>query len=191
MPAGVKVSLSFGTQNERDLNFTKSELQFIFRFLEKALKKERRFLETAAFFGSFPNEVHLHFCDDAEMRILQKRFRGLDRTTDILSFPSRELNIPTVKLQKIHLGDLVVSLEAVGRGAKRGKRCTRAELGEVLIHGFLHLIGHDHVKSRSKAREMFSLQQELYRALSRVIKLNYEPKSKLRPSSSKPSRNPR
>jgi rRNA maturation RNase YbeY len=109
-------------------------------------------------------EVGLHFCADIEMRGFQKQFRNLDRTTDILSFPSsegfqfdlKEHNpVPT-------WGDLIVSLDTVIRGAKRAKRHWSKELNEVLIHGVLHLLGYDHVKGGASARLMKDIQKNIF-----------------------------
>ena len=103
--------------------------------------------------------LELHLCDDLEMRDFQKQFRKLDRSTDILSFPSLESpdNMP-----EDFLGSLVISLPAIERNAKRYKKTYRDEFLEVYLHGILHLLGFDHVDVSAKKRaQMMTLQKAL------------------------------
>jgi probable rRNA maturation factor len=104
-----------------------------------------------------PQNLELHFCGDKEMRSYQKQFRKLDRTTDILSFPSLESpdNNP-----KGFMGTLIVSLPAVLRNASRYKRDLKTEFTEVFIHGVLHLLGFDHVKVSLKERQRMRVVQK-------------------------------
>ncbi len=124
--------------------------------------------------GCEPDAWAILFCDDLEMRIYQKKFRKLDRTTDVLSFPAFErsgLNELYSKLPKGQrsLGDVVISMPAVVRGAKRARRPVAAELVEVLIHAYLHLLGFDHVVGAGvgakDAREMKALQKALFKMI--------------------------
>jgi probable rRNA maturation factor len=137
----------------------------------KRLAGEPEWLETVSHLGGKPDSLALLFCDDVEMRKMQRRHRRLDRTTDVLSFPTREVPgmagaFAWLPKGERSLGDLVVSLPAVTRGAKRGRRSLAAELSEVLMHGLLHLLGCDHVKvPPSCARRMRALQKNLVRGL--------------------------
>jgi probable rRNA maturation factor len=111
-----------------------------------------------------PLSLELHFCGDKEMRSYQKQFRKLDRTTDILSFPSLESpeNNP-----KGFMGSLIVSLPTVLRNADRYKRDLKTEFTEVFIHGVLHLLGFDHVKVSLKERQkMRAVQKKLIKLVS-------------------------
>jgi rRNA maturation RNase YbeY len=151
-----------------------AEIRGLFRFLHRELRATPLYQNalkdlSARAVGS----VSLHFCDDVEMRALQKRYRKLDRTTDILSFPTREVPGASEMLARLppaerSWGDLVVSMPTVERGARRGRRPVSVELTEVLVHGFLHLLGMDHIVGKGitprHAREMKSLQKKLFRA---------------------------
>jgi len=79
--------------------------------------------------------VAVVFGDDAMLRELNRRYRGKDRPTDVLSFPAGEEG---------HLGDIVVSAETTRRQARRHGHGPSREAGILLIHGFLHLLGYDH-----------------------------------------------
>lgn len=125
------------------------------------LKKENSWIETAAIIGP-PSSLELLICGDKEMREFQLRHRKLDRTTDVLSFPTRE---SPEHAPRGFLGTIILSLETIERAAARVGRSTEDELAEVFIHGILHLIGHDHVDvAPAKAARMRKLQAELFRA---------------------------
>jgi probable rRNA maturation factor len=107
-------------------------------------------------------EVSVLLTDDAAVRRLNRRYRGVDRATDILSFGMRELRRPGDPLppRADLLGDLVVSLTTVRRQAAAAGRAFRDELREILAHGLLHLLGYDHARP-ADARRMFALQANL------------------------------
>jgi len=74
------------------------------------------------------------------MRALNRRHRGQDRTTDVLSFPAAGTLEPGVA----HLGEIAISLGQAGRQARLAGWPLRSELALLLTHGFLHLLGYDH-----------------------------------------------
>jgi probable rRNA maturation factor len=87
------------------------------------------------------------------MRRYNREFRGKDRTTDVLSFPDGEDG---------HVGDVVISVPQARRQAgERGHGLAR-ELRVLLVHGWLHLIGHDH---ETDGGTMMRLQRRLVRRL--------------------------
>ncbi len=86
------------------------------------------------------------------MRSLNRRYRGKDKTTDVLSFPAREGTFSNI--QPHVLGDIVISVpraklqaEAAGHGLSR-------EIEILLIHGLLHLLDYDHERSEREAQRM-------------------------------------
>jgi len=108
-------------------------------------------------------ELSVALVGDAEMAELNERYRGIDRTTDVLSFsllegphPDRRGNL---------LGDVVVSLETAERQARRGRRDLDVEVLRLLIHGVLHLLGYDH-EERDEARAMRAEERRVLRAVS-------------------------
>jgi probable rRNA maturation factor len=142
-------------------------LKSFLRSVVKTLLPEPEAKDWVAQAGAFPSTLSVRICDDIEMRAVHKRLRGLDRTTDVLSFPSLEWG-SGAWLEEPTLGDLLVSLECVERAARRVGRTSEEELFEVLIHGVLHLFGLDHVNvTRGRAVRMRQLQKKLLRAMKR------------------------
>ena len=80
------------------------------------------------------------------MKKLNKKFRKRNKPTDILSFPNFKIkNLKLIKNKKIYIGDLAASYEII---KARSKKNFHAEFDKVWVHGFLHLIGYDHIKNR-------------------------------------------
>jgi probable rRNA maturation factor len=84
------------------------------------------------------NSFGVRFVDDAEMQRLNHRFRGRDRTTDVLSFPGGESG------EGYHLGDVVIAVPTARRQAAADGRPERREIRTLLLHGVLHCLGLDH-----------------------------------------------
>ncbi len=101
--------------------------------------------------------ISITYLDDRAMRKLNREHRGINQTTDILSFPA---NPEKGAFQ--HLGDLVVSLPVAEKMAKKLGVSRRREVETLIIHGFLHLCGHDHAADNG---EMMALQAKLEREL--------------------------
>lgn len=102
--------------------------------------------------------VAIRIGDEAEGRDLNRLYRGLDYPTDVLSFPMAE----TLPDEEHYLGDIFICLPVAVRQAEAGNRPLRAELLTLMIHGLLHLAGHDH---ETDGGEMMQLQDQLERAL--------------------------
>jgi rRNA maturation RNase YbeY len=101
--------------------------------------------------------MSLTYVDDRGMRKLNREHRGKNMTTDVLSFPTsvEEGAFP-------HLGDIVISLPMAEKMAKKFGVSRRREVETLVIHGFLHLCGHDHENDHG---EMMALQESLEREL--------------------------
>lgn len=97
------------------------------------------------------------------MRILNRRFRGIDRTTDVLSFPQNDLIPPSAErlTPNIVLGDIVISLPRTKKQAEENGLTFHQELKRLLIHGLLHLIGYDHEINRYQGNKMRKIAKEL------------------------------
>ena len=81
--------------------------------------------------------VSLLLADDDELHALNRDFRGKDKPTDVLSFPAHEMDRPL-------LGDIAVALGVSTRDAESQGISLAAHLSHLLVHGYLHLRGHDH-----------------------------------------------
>lgn len=80
-------------------------------------------------------QVALLLCDDAHIQDLNRRYRGKDSPTDVLSFPQNDPNL---------LGDVVISLETASKQAEEFGHSLQNEVERLLVHGILHLLGYDH-----------------------------------------------
>jgi len=106
-------------------------------------------------------EVSVLLTGDLRMRELKRRYRRVDRTTDVLSFSQDE---PGVSPLKAALGDIVISLPALRRNARRYGVPADQELERLVAHGLLHLLGWDHRTVADRAR-MATRQEALVRGL--------------------------
>lgn len=97
-------------------------------------------------------EISVLFCNDACMRELNRRWRGIDKPTNVLSFPAagEPRSMPL-------LGDIVIAFETAAREAAEAGKPLRDHVAHLLVHGFLHLIDHDHVE-RGEAEAMEALE---------------------------------
>ncbi len=99
--------------------------------------------------------VSVLFCADRRMRSLNRRYRGKDRSTDVLAFPAGDAG-------RGLLGDIVISVPFAAREARRRDEPAARELDRLLLHGFLHLMGYDH---ETDDGEMDALEGRLRRRL--------------------------
>jgi probable rRNA maturation factor len=95
-------------------------------------------------------ELSVALADDAEIAALNERYRGKARPTDVLSFSL--LEGPHAARRGALLGDVVLGVEVAARQAARARRSLDDELARLLIHGVLHLLGHDHRRAAQRAR---------------------------------------
>jgi len=93
-------------------------------------------------------EVSILFADDATVRRLNAAYRGIDRPTDVLSFPAHELSPGDhpggSPKAPVCLGDIVLAAETVRADAAAEGKPLDAHVCHLLVHGTLHLLGHDH-----------------------------------------------
>ncbi|MCB1461881.1 MAG: rRNA maturation RNase YbeY [Nitratireductor sp.] len=88
-------------------------------------------------------ELSLLFTDDAEMREINRQWRGVDKPTNVLSFPGSEIS--PGEMAEPMLGDVVLAQETIAREAElEGKRFEH-HLSHMIVHGIFHLFGYDHV----------------------------------------------
>ena len=87
-------------------------------------------------------DLTVRLVDEAEITALNRRFRGRDRPTNVLSFPFGEM--PGVEIPL--LGDVVVCAPVVSREAREQGKAERAHWAHMVVHGTLHLLGYDHVE---------------------------------------------
>jgi len=94
--------------------------------------------------------------DDRRVRALNKRDRRKDKPTNVLSYPSGE---------KAFLGDIVLARQTVWREAREQKKMPADHLAHLVVHGTLHLLGHDHETSDADADHMEALERRILKRL--------------------------
>ena len=110
-------------------------------------KKLKKIYKIVKFFKSKNIVFTILLTNSLNMKKLNKKFRNCNKVTDVLSFPSFSLkNLKLLKDKKIYIGDIAVSYEIINSRSK--KNIFIKEFDKVWIHGFLHLIGYDHVKNK-------------------------------------------
>jgi len=99
--------------------------------------------------------------------ILNRQYRGIERATDVLSFPQIEFSsqLSALNSQRFVLGDIVINLHQAKRQAAEHGLTFNEELRWLLIHGLLHLIGYEHEKSRYDEKKMRRKERKLLKAL--------------------------
>lgn len=119
--------------------------------------------------------LSIQFVGQKTMRDLNRKYRGKDRSTDVLSFPQKQFREPLrtsrvkeypTSLVPESLGDIVISLKDAEKNARRIGQSLDREVAFLLVHGFLHLCGHDHMHPKEEA-VMLEEQKILMRDLSR------------------------
>ena len=118
---------------------------------EKVLAKAQSLCGVKLMAGA---EVSLLLCDDARIREINRDWRGLDKPTNVLSFPAA----PKEALAKSPMvGDIAVAFETVTREAQEEGKTFADHYAHMIVHGFLHLVGYDH-ESDAEAEEMEALE---------------------------------
>jgi probable rRNA maturation factor len=97
------------------------------------------------------------------MRALNRRYRKVDRPTDVLSFPLHQRPIRGYTV--VSLGDLFICPAVVRAKAKAEGRALRAQMEWTVVHGLLHLAGYDHEKNAAAAGRMAAVEQRILKKL--------------------------
>lgn len=106
---------------------------------------------------SLDSELSIVLTDEARLHELNRDYLGIDASTDVLSFPASETD-PETGAQ--YIGDILVSIPRAQAQAEAAGHSLEAEVQLLVVHGVLHLLGHDHAAAREKAR-MWKAQAEI------------------------------
>ncbi len=112
-------------------------------------------------------EVSVTICDDEAIREINRQHRGLDKSTDVLSFPMFSYSEPEVFEENFFgdsaFGDIVISLETAIRQSEEYGHSAMREVSFLTIHSMLHLLGYDHIEEDDRAlmreREEYFLEK--------------------------------
>jgi len=99
--------------------------------------------------------------DNRRLHKLNLDYLGVDAPTDVLSFPASESDPETGTR---YIGDILISVPYATKGAKQAGNSLEAELQLLVVHGVLHLLGHDHARPKEKAK-MWKAQAEILKSL--------------------------
>lgn len=131
----------------------------------------RRVIEATLMEESFDNacEVSFTFTDNEKIHVLNRDYRGVDRPTDVLSFPMTDYENstgePLADEPVRSLGDIILSLEKAGEQAEEFGHSFEREVTFLCVHSMLHLLGYDH-ESEADEEEMCALQRVIMERLN-------------------------
>ena len=124
---------------------------FDYSYLDKVINK------TLEMEGVSASNFSIVFIDDEKMHELNKTYRGIDRTTDVLSFAFEDNNKLCYNIRQ--LGEIFVSIPKMQAQASEYGHSETRELAFLVVHGLLHLLGYDHTKGEAEEKEMFEKQE--------------------------------
>ena len=132
----------------KDIDENKDYEKVIEKVLNKCFKEEN--LENSKLY------ITITLTNPENIRKINKEYRNIDRATDVLSFPMFEKEELDKKIQNNDfehqdvLGDLIISIEKVKEQAEEYGHSFERELSYMVVHGFYHLMGYDHIKEEDK-----------------------------------------
>ena len=139
---------------------------------KKIKKKEFFFKEICNFFPrkyQFPNKkitLSLLLSNNKCIKKLNKNFRNKNKSTDILSFP---LAKKTKISKKTYIGDIIISYNFMNKPKSQNIKNFKKKVIKTFIHGYLHLLGFDHIKDKDYKR-MLSEEEKIYKSV--ILKIN-------------------
>lgn len=133
---------------------------------KKEIEKILSLLQLAAKYENLTGdcELSLTFVDNQKIHEINREYRGIDRPTDVISFALEEssgdeMEIIGGDIPRI-LGDIIISVPKAKEQAENYGHSFMRELGFLAVHGFLHLLGYDHMTEEDE-KEMFLRQEEI------------------------------
>ena len=127
---------------------------------------------------SIPCEINVLVTNDRGIRAINQASRGIDKATDVLSFPMFQLepgNPPQdwdaymdPETEMCPLGDMAISLERAIAQAKEFGHSTRREVGYLTIHSMLHLLGYDHLDEGPQKAQMRAREEAIAASIPRM-----------------------
>jgi len=132
--------------------------QFLFNKLVKFFPKKYQFLKKKAY-------LTVLLADNKKIRSLNKKFRNKNKSTDILSFHiENEINLE----KNLYIGDIIISYEYMNTPTDISNLEFNKKVIKIFIHGFLHLLGHDH-KRLSEFKKMSKEEEKIFSLLRKKI----------------------
>ena len=134
------------------------EKKIFFYTICKSFPKKYKFINKKIF-------LTLLLSNNRGIKKLNRQFRNKDKPTDILSFPDQE-KIEIKK--KTYLGDIIISYNFINKPKNQKLSLFKDKAIKTFIHGFLHLLGFDHIKLKDY-KKMFNEEQKIFRSINKKL----------------------
>ena len=153
--------------------FLNDQEKFKITYAQKILV--RRAVEATLGYEGYKNnaEVSVTFTDNEKIQKINQEFRGIDKPTDVLSFPLtdyEEISAPLADELSGSLGDIVISLERAKEQAEEFGHSFEREVAFLTVHSMLHLLGYDHVNSEEEELDMRKRQSDVLKNMGLDVK---------------------
>ena len=124
----------------------------------KKFPKKFRFLNKRAY-------LTLLLSNNKRIKDLNRKFRNKNKHTDILSFPFEQKKR---NLKDIYLGDIIISFNYMNKPKNLNLKEFKQKTIKIFIHGFLHLIGYNHIKEKDY-KKMFNMEQKVFSSIEKLL----------------------
>ena len=129
-----------------------------FKSLTKFFPKKYRFIKRRV-------SLTILLSNNKDIKKLNKKFRNTNKSTDVLSFPSeKKFNIK----KSPYIGDIIISYEYMNKPKSLSALGFKTKVAKIFIHGFLHLLGYDHIKLKD-FQEMLIEEEKIYQTIEKKI----------------------
>ena len=153
--------------------FLNDQEKFQITYAQKMLV--RKAVESTLEYEGYKNnaEISVTFTDNEKIQKINNEFRGIDKATDVLSFPLTDYesnDVPFVDELDGSLGDIVISLERANEQAEEFGHSFEREIAFLTVHSMLHLLGYDHVNSEEEELDMRKRQSDVLKIMNLDVK---------------------
>ena len=132
--------------------------QELFDNICRNFPKNFRFLNKKAY-------LTLLLSNNKRIKDLNRKFRNKNKHTDILSFPFEQKRN---NLKDIYLGDIIISFDYMNKPKNLNSKEFKQKTIKIFIHGFLHLLGYDHIKEKDY-KKMLHVEQKVFRSIEKLL----------------------
>ena len=124
----------------------------------KYFPKKFRFIKKKAY-------VSLLLSNNKKIKILNKKFRNKNKHTDILAFPFDQR---VKNKDELYLGDIIISFDYMNKSKKLSNKDFEKKTVKTFIHGFLHLLGYDHIKNKDYIK-MLEQENKVFKSIQKLF----------------------
>ena len=132
--------------------------EIFFNQICKHFPKKFRFINKKVY-------LTLLLSNNKKIKILNKKFRNKNKHTDVLSFPFDQEKQMS---KEVYLGDIIISFNYINKPKKLTNKVFKEKTIKIFIHGFLHLLGYDHIKNKDYEK-MFIKEQKIFNSLKKIL----------------------